>query len=321
MKKVIFQQLFDTYSVFWRIFEAVSSLVGWAVMLWVAVSTWNVIAAADKMGAADISAIASNIPYVLVGMICLWTIDFFKFCFTRSPRDNPFRKWLSFKWAQKFKPNEVIVLPHGYTGDQSDLNLTSCPKCQVTHGFRQDETESRICQFNRCGEKVAPPPVDADGATESAKINEARNTIASEHEPKGEKPKTIYDEIKFAPLRVVLKYSWVVSEHAFKLAAWMAGASALFAFGQRIDDPIVSGFGIGFSILWAITLASIIFKATTFVLDGIVDNWVYGKKRNNVIYILMSAVVTAVVVVPMTQIFLLSIGIFLRKFSKGGIVN
>lgn len=140
----------------WKVYEYVTALIGWTFLVVLTAYFWNSIATLFEW--PTIYADRSEWYYGLLGGCIAWIIkfDFFKYRMTRDPRDEPIRKWFSFKYAQRFKPSEVLIVPDGYAGDRKDLKLTKCPKCFVWHGFLNHE-DSRQCEFYGCSQKVEAP--------------------------------------------------------------------------------------------------------------------------------------------------------------------
>lgn len=133
-------------------------------------------------------------------------------------------------------------------------------------------------------------------------------------------PEDIFDEVGIAVLRIVLKYAWVVAEHAFKLMAWMVGAATLTAYGKRIEDPAITIFGICLSVIWATASAATFFKAAGYIQDAACDKWLRNKERHPLLTIGLSGIITFITVMPMLQLFFFTMKIASTIFAHGGLM-
>jgi len=101
-------------------------------------------------------------PFFVGCLTCVMLIDLAKFRLTGDPRDKPGRKWWSREYAQRFLPNEVILMPGDHivrVSEAADLqiavmSITNCSKCDVTHAFGVEETAPRTCLLYGCGATV-----------------------------------------------------------------------------------------------------------------------------------------------------------------------
>ncbi len=155
--KKITAQFRDTESQFWRLYEKTTAIFGWTLLISFVLSIWNNLA-----GMFSLPTILNEYNGWFYGtfigsLIWILKADRIKYRITKDPRDELFRKWWSFKYAQKYRPEEVVMIPDNYSGDRSGLKMTKCPKCGVTHGFLPDEEKMRVCKYYECGEIVSTP--------------------------------------------------------------------------------------------------------------------------------------------------------------------
>ena len=157
LRKKITAQIRDTESRFWRLYEKITAVFGWTLLISLLLSAWNYIAEIFSLPTI-LNEYNGWFYGTFIGSL-LWILkaDRMKYRITKDPRDELFRKWLSFKYAQKFRPEEVVMIPDNYSGDRSDLKMTICPKCSVTHGFLPNEENMRECKYYECGEMVSTP--------------------------------------------------------------------------------------------------------------------------------------------------------------------
>ena len=321
MCTLIQRQLTDTFSLFWRIYENVSAFILIVFCVLFSVVLWNEFAPNYDIFVLQIQNDNWFAPTFISTLSWIIVADFIKFIITRSPRDNPFRKWFSFRWAQKFKPNEVVVLPYGYEGDRSDLRFTRCKRCGVFHGFKSDEIKDRLCQFNKCNETIVAPVLDTETTSREtiSSVAVGKDDVGNIDTRTRRDPDAIFDEINFAPLRWAFKHAWVISEHAFKLAAWMTAAAAVAALGTRLENQVIVGFGVALSGLWIVALAATLFKTTGYIFDSAHNKWVHGYKRRNFRSVLISVILTGIIVLPMTHLLFLLIAALVDVFASVGV--
>ncbi len=93
---------------FWRWYELLTATVGWAGLASFLVVFWNQTTTVTGLPQLlpDWSAWLWGIMATAIAWI--WKADRLKYKFTKDPRDEPFRKWGSFKHAQRFMPGERV---------------------------------------------------------------------------------------------------------------------------------------------------------------------------------------------------------------------
>ena len=309
----VVRQLTDTYSIFWRVYESIAALIGWIFLFSLTLSVWNIFA--PKFNLAQFYEGDSDWIVRTFWGALLWIIfaDVIKYAITRSHRDSPFRKWFSFKWGQRFKPDEVVIFPTGYDGPRESLKLTKCGNCGVRHAFAPEEIENRICALNRCGGIVEAPVLDVQTPTPQGPVEDERNAQT------GDNQQDIIDEIGWAPLRFLFRHAWTIAEHAFKLTAWMVGASAVAAFGQKSESGTIMGLGLFLAAIWVTVLAATLFRVTGYLHDMALDQWILKKNRHPIVSIVLGAIIAAAVVLPAIQVFFALISVFLEFLRRGGL--
>jgi hypothetical protein len=134
---------------FWRWYELLTATVGWAGLASFLVVFWNQTTTVTGLPQLlpDWSAWLWGIMATAVAWI--WKADRLKYKFTKDPRDEPFRKWGSFKHAQRFMPGERVFLReqgvnlvHG-----CGAAIAQCPTCSHVHGFAPND----IGAEHKCG--------------------------------------------------------------------------------------------------------------------------------------------------------------------------
>lgn len=149
---------------FWNAYEVTTTLAGLLFMAATALFVWNLLATALGWPTVLADKATWIVGTALGAAVWVMKADILKYKITRDPRDEPSRKWVSFKYAKKYLPNEVIFVPDGYEGDRSDLKITRCPKCHAFHGFMAEDLAPRKCRYYGCGEMVPPPsPISGGG--------------------------------------------------------------------------------------------------------------------------------------------------------------
>lgn len=126
----------------WRWYERLTALIGWAALPVIALVFWNKIAGVS--GWPVYLDDYSTFLWSYLGAAIAWIIkaDVIKYRVTRDPRDDPFRKWYSFKHAQKFKPGErVFVRNEGFKIGPGSL-IAKCKECGHVHGFPEDQANT-----------------------------------------------------------------------------------------------------------------------------------------------------------------------------------
>jgi|SaaInl3SG_22_DNA_1037383.scaffolds.fasta_scaffold12049_3 hypothetical protein len=104
-------------------------------------------------------------PYFISILFGIIILDGVKFKLTNDPRDEPGRKWWSARNSGKHLSSEIVILPNDISALRNaalNIQLCSfvnikCPKCGVTHAFKIDEIEARICCFYGCREIIPNP--------------------------------------------------------------------------------------------------------------------------------------------------------------------
>ena len=97
MMKSLARTLTNTNSGFWRIYELVSS----AVFL-VLLSCVTVFLIGEK------SELVWTVKVLIWSVVGIVIIDVLKYRITGSAKDKPLRKWFSFRWAQRYRPEETL---------------------------------------------------------------------------------------------------------------------------------------------------------------------------------------------------------------------
>lgn len=317
MKEFFHRHLRNTHSSFWRIYENASALLFLMMALSVAAWVWSTF---GNTGGHSTSFpewttwLGRNFSQPIMVIIA---VDFIKYALTGSARDLPIRKWFSFRWAQKFKPHELIVVPKNYEGDKTDLVMQRCNRCGALHGFYPTATEVRACSVYGCKEVITPPQWPGNNSSNEAALQSkvpAENNAQTSREPI-----SVFDEIDSTPLRWILKHAWVIADHAFKLTTWMIGASALLAFGVGLGNLYIIAFVVGLMILWIVALVSILFKVICYFQDVGHDRWIRDKSYHPVFKILFGALMTALIVIPTQYVFFGMLNIFMTFLTHGGI--
>lgn len=160
----LFRQLTDRDSGWWRFYESASAPFGCFTLIILLLYLWNGVA--PQLGQPLILSPVSDYFFPLMISFISWILfgDKIKYRLTKDPRDEPRRKWFSFKNAQKFLSHEVVILEDNNVVRSApettqlikSLAVTQCPKCDVMHAFGANETNPRTCVFYGCGESVSP---------------------------------------------------------------------------------------------------------------------------------------------------------------------
>lgn len=106
-------------------------------------------------------------PFAASILMAIIFLDGAKFKATKDPRDEPGRKYWSTQYSGKYLPAEIVILPgdiaalrnEALTIQLSTFTNYDCPKCGVTHAFKMDENETRICCFYGCSETIKNPSI------------------------------------------------------------------------------------------------------------------------------------------------------------------
>jgi len=308
----IWRQLRDTYSLFWKIYERVTALLLLVFILAVLAAGWNVVATASGSGTL-LEGKANWIGATLsVSVMLIMLGDIIKYALTGNPRDIPRRKWFSFRWAQKLKPSEVLMVPKGYEGDHADLVTVRCPRCGALHGFEPGMSQPRQCMVYGCKETVNVPPPKGDGVQDTKKKVEVAV-------PRGPSFGDVVDEVENHFGKWVLRHAWTVAEHIFKLTAWMIGATAVAAFAKRAGSTAVAGFAVILWVVWLAAAGATFFKVTIYLQDFAFYRWIQGKFRRPMAELLVALAMTVLVAVPSTYLFFAFIKVFTEIFTSGSL--
>ncbi len=163
--------LVDRNSRWWQFYEATSP---WAAAFFVAIFLGEFTGFIDLVLSETAYSIKFNAwieefkPFLLHPLLVIIGLDYFKFKITGDPRDQVSRKYWSVKNAQRYLPNEVVMMPGNHLVEVSTavnlqiaaMPIVTCPKCSVIHAFNSDETDSRTCIFYGCGEPISNSKTD-----------------------------------------------------------------------------------------------------------------------------------------------------------------
>ncbi len=291
MLKRIVPVLINTDSCFWRAYEWISCVV--FIVTIVCVSIFLI---------GKDSGLAWTLDLCVWSTICIVFIDILKYKITKSSKDKPLRKWFSFRWAQKHKPNEVIILPTGFTGDVAHLKQSHCYRCGALHGFLREGDESeRVCSFSGCDELVLFSDEYAECAFKKFRKNEERSTI--------------FLEIRLLPLRFFYRNLWKISEHIFKLFSWMLISSVMLATGQNLENAYIEYAGFSLCVLWIITLFVTCFRAMVFTQDEMIE-WSNTDSEFRIMKQVISFIIAMILVLVMMQLIYATLRLFKEVFSN-----
>ena len=284
------QILADTNSRFWRTYEWASFAI--LLVLFVCVLVFY-FGENPKVGWA--------LTLLLWSFVGIVFVDNLKYRFTGASKDKPLRKWFSFRWAQKFRPEEVFILPNDFQGELTDLKISRCNRCGTYHGFLREKNDSeRICSFHGCKELVS--------------VSDEYVLRTSHKFRKKEERSVIFAEVRSLPFRFLYRYFWVIAEHIFKLLSWMLLACAVLAGGQHIENDTIEYAGIFFCVLWIINFFVISFKATIFVQDELI---IWSKKdeiKRNIKEII-AFIVSMILVLFMLQFVVLTLNLISEVYT------
>ncbi len=244
----LFQILADTNSRLWLTYEWVSFTILLVLFTYVLVFLFG-----------DNQKLTWAIKLLTWSIVGIAFIDVLKYRITEASKDKPLRKWLSFRWAQRYRPEEMLILPNDFRGEVTDLKISRCNRCGAFHGFLNERNESeRICSFRGCNELVSTSDEYVLRTTQKFRKKEERSVI--------------FAEVRSIPFRFFYRYSWVITEHIFKLFSWILLACAVLATGRHLKNDIIEYAGIFLGVLWIINFFIICFKAVIFVQDELI-NW------------------------------------------------
>lgn len=137
---------------FWKDYESITAIAGLGFLITL---IWTLLEAIfpDMMPTWPLMGEAR---YWLSGCL-IWIIiaDNIKCYITRDPRDQPFRKWWTFRNA---KPQKFIMLKQGQRPSNISSMITAeCPSCGVLHGFERSDLKTRLCGHEGCEEIIRAP--------------------------------------------------------------------------------------------------------------------------------------------------------------------
>ena len=283
--------LSDTNSRFWRAYELASSSALVVLFLGVLVFLFG-----------DNPEFMWIVKFVIPAIAIITFVDVLKYRLTGNTKDKPLRKWFSLRWAQRYKPEETLILPDGFTGEVTHLTFVRCGKCGAFHGFSSEEEESeRICSFRRCKELVSCSDEYARRASEKLRKKEGRSTILG--------------EVRSAPFRLLYLYSWTVSEHTFKLFSWMLISCGTLAAGRHLKNYVIEYVGISLCVLWAISFVVICFRAMTLVQDKMIE-WSKEGKENRIIRRSIAFATSMALAIFLSQMIPIVLNIFSEIYSN-----
>ena len=273
----------NTNSRFWRVYELLSALVFLSLMIF-----------ASVFFIGEKYELAWALKILIWSWMTIVLMDFMKYRLTGSPKDKPVRKWFSFRWAQRYKPEEIVVFPDKYTGDPEDLRYSLCKKCSALHSFEKDqENPERICSVHGCKELVLSSDEYVSGASEI--IRKKRERAA------------VFAHVRFAPFRFLYQHSWTISEHTYKLFSWMLITCAVLAAGRHLNNETIEYMGIFFCILWVVNFVITCFRAMTYVQDEMIA-WSAEGEDNQVAKKGVAFSVSFALVIVMWQLVMLTVG-------------
>ena len=283
--------LTNTNSRFWRTYEFASSVT--FLILFICVLVFLI---GDK---TELAWAVKALIWTTIGIVF---VDVLKFKLTGSSKDKPLRKWLSFRWAQRYRPEEILILPNDFVGEVKDLRYSRCNRCGAFHGFvSEDGVTERICAFRGCKEVVVSSDEYAQRASEKFRKKEGRSAI--------------FAEVRLTPFRFLYRYSWVIAEHIFKLFSWMLITCAVLAAGQHLANDVIEYAGIFLCVFWVMNFVVICFRAMTFVQDEMIQ-WSNTDEENRIIKRGIAFCVSIILVVAMWQLIVVTLNIFSEVYSN-----
>ena len=137
----------------WKMYEYITAFIGWVMLFSLILSFYNAIA--SSIGWYTIFYEYNTwFFYTFVGsLVWIKKFDIIKYRITRDPRDEPFRKWFSFKYAQKYKPNEIIFTPNEWEHKDGISNIRTCPKCNYSQ-YTNVLKDKICCNIYGCKEMI-----------------------------------------------------------------------------------------------------------------------------------------------------------------------
>ena len=284
------QKLASTNSLIWRIYEWVSSLTFLALILGVVVVL-----------IVDISKLVLAIKPAFLIIVCIVFIDILKYKITRSPKDKPLRKWFSFRHAQRYKPEETVIVPKEFRGDETDLKPSRCYQCGAIHKFSSvKDVSERICSVRGCRELVSSSDEYVQRASKKFRKREERSAI--------------FADVRKLPLLFFFRHSWVIADHIFKLFSWMLLSCAVLAAGRHLDNSIIEYAGIFLCAIWLISFVTICFRAMMFVQDEMID-WSNKGAKQQLIKTFISFTTTMILVQVMVLFIVFTLDLITEVYS------
>lgn len=137
---------------FWKDYERVTAIAGWGFLITL---IWTLLEAIFP-GMMLTWPLMGEARYWLSGFL-MWIIiaDNIKYYITRDPRDQPFRKWWTFRNVKT--PTFIIVKQRQNPSHISNLITAECPSCGALHGFERNDLETRLCGHGGCDEIIHAP--------------------------------------------------------------------------------------------------------------------------------------------------------------------
>ena len=290
MIKALATALQNTNNRIWRTYEWVSIVV--LAISFTCVSVFLIGAKPE---------LAWTVKIFIMLIISVVFVDVLKYKITGSAKDKPLRKWFSVRWAQRYKPEEILIPPNDFTGDVTHLKRSRCNRCGAFHGFSGEEGESkRICSFRGCKELVSSSDEYAQLASKIFRKKEERSAI--------------FAEVRLTPFRFLYQHSWAISEHIFKLFSWMLVACTVLAVGQHKNNNVIEYAGIFFCVLWIINFLITCFRAMIFVQDEMIE-WSNKDEENRTMKHVISFTVTMSLVLVMLLLIRVTLNLFSEVFS------
>ena len=308
MKSKFLNIFTNANSLFWKIYELISAIIV-ALCGMIIVGNILIILISNYYGhiwmeyreqrLIDLIAISAWVIFAVI------LIDIVKFNLTGSQKDELIRKWFSFRWAQKYKPDEVLIVPDNYTGNREDLLIVICGKCGANHGFVDNDNLEmmRVCDLYGCRELIST-------------TLEYRQVAMGKSIKRKEYTKLVRD-IRSTPFRFYYRESWKITEYVFKLCAWMMFACAILAGGIRLENHSIKVLGIILCILWISNLFVSINKAMFHIQDEMIS---WSNKGNQllifkkILAIILSFIFSALAI----QLILISLDLFVEIYSNIG---
>lgn len=136
---------------FWRVYEYTAAVAGWGLLVTL---PWMVLEWFLPALMPEWPLVGSAHDWLAGCIVWIIKADTLKYRITKDPRDEPIRKWFTFRNARSRK---VIMLRKGVNSSQTRVITTVCPFCDVLHGFEKSDKEQRICGYENCKAVVSAP--------------------------------------------------------------------------------------------------------------------------------------------------------------------